>query len=69
MTDEMWLIALLGTLTGWALVTSVLWLRERRESREWQIVCQCLGNEYDRLQAQCMQPPSSQVQERRRWVN
>lgn len=69
MTDEMWLIALLGTLAGWALVATVLWLRERHESREWQIVCACLGNEYDRLQLQCMHPPQSQVQEKRRWLN
>jgi len=69
MRDEMWMIALLGTLTGWALVASVLWLRERRESREWQVVCQCLGDQYDRLQAECVSPRQRPEQRSIGWLN
>lgn len=58
------------TVASWmaSVAFIVLWLRERRESREWQIVCQCLGNEYDRLSAECRQPARVHVQESR-WLN
>jgi len=65
----MMMVALVGTITGWAMVASVLWLRERRESREWQVVCQCLGDQYDRLQAECVSPQRRVEQRGQRWVN
>lgn len=53
-----------------ALAFLVMWLHERRESREWQVVCNCLGNEYDRLKLECRSSkPGNPIDQVTRWIN
>lgn len=44
-------IATALAVVSWAAMAAA-WLCERRQSKEWQIVCVVLGNEYDRIQTQ-----------------
>jgi hypothetical protein len=63
-SDEAWVVTLLGVLTLWAMVATVCWLRERAEARDWMRVAITLGNEYDRMLVE-----QSRADQERTWLN
>ncbi len=56
-------------LCGVALVAIVGWIKAWRDAKDWEVVCICLGDQYDRLQVEHYRQKEPKPEQRSMWLN